>query len=204
MITEWVNKEHLKRSAVKKINKNFKKIKPYPHFALKNFFNKDKVLKLKNAILKEKFERQDKDLFSFSNTKELKYAENKLIKGFFKLLMSNEFIDLMKKLTGETKLNHIDMHAHIFKQGDYLLFHDDLVEDRKIAYIVYLSQGFKAKYGGRLQLFDIKNPLKPAKEIVPAFNSFVCFKVSKKSLHAVEEIKSNKQRITIGGWFYGN
>ena len=203
MINEWVNKTYLNKDTIKNINKKFKKVKPYQYFALRDFFNKDKALKLKKAILKEKFERQDKDLFSFSNTKELKYAENKIIKEFFKLLISNEFIDLMKKLTGETRLNHIDMHAHIFKQGDYLLFHDDLVVGRKIAYIVYLSHGFIPKDGGRLQLFNIKNPLKPAKEIVPAFNKFVCFKVSKKSLHAVEEIKSNKQRITIGGWFYG-
>ena len=104
----------------------------------------------------------------------------------------------------EKRLKNIDMHAHLYGQGDYLLFHDDVVEKRKIAYILYLSKGFSVKDGGRLELYNVENPLKPQKSIIPDFNSFLCFKVSRKSLHAVEEIKTRKQRVTIGGWFYGN
>ncbi len=203
MIDEWVNEKYLNSKEIKKIYKNFPKANPYPYFVLSNFFNKNKLLKLRNEILKEKFERQNKDLFSFYNTKELAYSKNKFIKEFYMFLSSNEFLNLIKQFTKEIKLKNIDMHAHLFKLGDYLLFHDDVVEERKIAYIIYLSKGFKAKDGGRLQLFDIKNPTKPIKQIVPNFNSFVCFKVSKKSLHAVEEVLSNKERLTFGGWFYG-
>ena len=95
------------------------------------------------------------------------------------------------------------MQSHIMVQGDYLLFHDDVVEGRSIAYIVYLTD-LSPKDGGALRLYDIKKPLNPAKHIYPKFNTFACFKVSSKSLHDVEEIKSKKQRLTIGGWFYGN
>mgnify|MGYP001611243403 CR=1 FL=1 len=204
MIANWINKKYLNKKTIKKISHSFLNASPYPHFVLNNFFNKNRLMQLKNEILNEKFEKIDKDLFSFYNTKELKYSKNKIIRDFFNFLSSNEFIALMEKLTNENKLNGIDMHAHIFKQGDYLLFHDDVVEGRVIAYIIYLSQGFNAKDGGRLQLYGIKNPLNPIKQIAPEFNSFVCFKVSNKSLHAVEEVMTKKQRLTIGGWFHGN
>ena len=203
MLNEWINPKYLNQKTITKIRNNFIKSKPYPNFALSRFFNKNKLLKLKKEVLKEKFKRQDRDLFSFSNTKELEYSENKVITDFFNFLSSAEFLNFMKELTNEKNLTHIDMHAHNFRQGDYLLFHDDVVEGRKIAYIVYLSS-LDVKDGGKLQLYDTKNSIKPIKSIIPRFNSFACFKVSGKSLHDVEEVKTNKQRLTIGGWFYGD
>ena len=95
------------------------------------------------------------------------------------------------------------MQSHKMVQGDYLLFHDDVVEGRKIAYITYLSDLSEAD-GGALRLYNIKKPLRPIKKIYPRVNSFACFNVSEKSLHDVEEVKSKKQRLTIGGWFMGN
>lgn len=201
---EWINKKYLHKNEIAKIRAEFLAAKPYPHFILENFFKEDKLLNLRNEVLKEKFEHQDKDLFSFSNTKELVASKSRLIKNFYSFFSSEEFMEFISKLTNEKNINKIDMHAHLYRQGDYLLFHDDVVQGRKIAYISYLSKGFEIKDGGRLELYDLKNPLNPAKQIVPNFNSFVCFKVSSKSLHDVEEMKSNKKRLTIGGWFYGN
>lgn len=202
MPPDWINPKYLDEKEIKKIRKNFKKARPYPNFALHDFFNENKLLKLKNAILRERFEKQDKDLFSFSHTKELRHSKNRIVQEFCNLLSSNEFLNLMEKLTGET-LEIADMHAHLYAQGDHLLLHDDVVEGRKIAYIAYLSD-LKPIDGGSLRLYDIKKPLQPIKKITPRFNSFACFKVSANSIHDVEEIKTNKKRLTIGGWFNGD
>ena len=109
----------------------------------------------------------------------------------------------MEKLTNQKLSQKIDMQSHRMAQGDYLLFHDDVVEGRSTAYIAYLND-LRQEDGGALRLYGIKKPLNSVKQIHPKFNSFACFKVSGKSLHDVEEIKSKKQRLTIGGWFYGN
>lgn len=202
-IKEWINPKYLNEREIIKIRNNFLNSKPYPNFNLGNFFNKNKLRKLRNEILKEKFEVVDKDLFTLSHTQDLISSANPIIKEFHKLLSSNEFSSMTEKLTGEKLSNKIDMQSHSMTQGHYLLFHDDVVEGRNIAYIVYLSD-LSPRDGGRLQLYDIKQPNKPVKQIVPKFNSFACFKVSNKSLHDVEEIKSNKQRLTVGGWFYGH
>ena len=203
MINNWINKKYLNYKAINKIRNSFLKSKPYPNFVLHDFFNENKLINLKKEILKESFEKIDKDLFSLSHTKDLVSSDSSLIKEFYSLLSSKEFTSLMEKLTGKRLSQKVDMQSHSLVQGDYLLFHDDVVEGRSIAYIVYLSD-LKEEDGGRLQLYDIKHPTSPIKRINPAFNAFACFKVSAKSLHDVEEIKTKKQRLTIGGWFYGN
>ncbi len=203
MLETWIQDKYLDASFQKNLKKSFQKAKPYRHLVLKDFFKEKGLLKFKAAVLKEKFERKDIDLFSFHQTNELFSSKNETIQLFYGLFSSKDFSKLISKLTGE-KLGKIDMHAHLYKQGDYLLFHDDVVEGRKIAYALNLSSGFSEKDGGKLQMYDVKNPEKPAKEIIPAFNSLVIFQVSEKSLHAVEEIKSDKIRLSVGGWFYGH
>jgi prolyl 3-hydroxylase /prolyl 3,4-dihydroxylase len=170
---------------------------------LSNFFKKEKLLAVKKGILKEKFSKIDKDLFSFSHTKDLASSTEKTVNEFYNLLSSSEFIELMENLSGIKLIKKIDMQSHSFSKGDYLLFHDDDLLGRKIAYIIYLSDFSRAE-GGKLSLYDIKKPLNPIKQVIPKFSTFACFKVSNDSLHDVEEVLANKKRITIGGWFYGN
>ena len=203
MIKEWVNPKYLSEKEISKLAKAFKSAKPYPNFNFENFFKKKKLENLRKEILKQEFTKHDKDLFSLSNTKEFTFTNNKTIKESYNLLSGKEFINFMQRLTGEKPLKGIDMHAHSMKQGDYLLSHDDVVEGRKIAYIAYLAKGFAAKDGGRLQLFDVKNPRTPIVSVIPKFGSFAGFKVSEKSVHLVEEVMSDKKRLKIGGWFYG-
>ncbi|MBI2657649.1 2OG-Fe(II) oxygenase [Candidatus Woesearchaeota archaeon] len=202
MLKGWLNKKYLGERQAGRIRSRFIEAKPYPSFVLQDFFRKGKFLELKKAVSREKFERIGKDLFSLSHTKDLALSKSRVISEFHKLISSNEFVILMETLTGENLSGKIDLQAHAYDQGDYLLFHDDLVEGRSIAYIFYLST-LAAKDGGRLQLYDIKSPKKPVKSISPALNSFACFKVSRKSLHAVEEVMGKRRRLTLGGWFYG-
>ena len=135
MLKEWINPEYLNKKEINNVRINFLKSKPYPNFNLPNFFNKNKLTKLRNEILKEKYELVDKDLFTLSHTKDLVSSDSQVIKEFYKLLSSNEFISLMEKLTGEKLSEKIDMQSHSMIQGNYLLFHDDVIEGRKIAYI---------------------------------------------------------------------
>ena len=202
MLKSWINANYLDKRNIDKIRLSFRKSKPFPNFALGKFFNETKLSGLKRELSKEKYEKIDKDLFSLSHTKDLISSDNPTIREFYALLSSNEFISLMKKLTGERLSQKIDMQSHSMVKGDYLLLHDDVVEGRGIAYIAYLSDLDEVD-GGSLRLYDIRNPSRPIKAIHPKFNSFACFKVSEKSLHDVEEVKSKEQRLTIGGWFYG-
>ena len=202
-IKDWVSNKYLDDYEIKKISRQFKQSYPYPYFVLPDFFNTKKISGLRNSLVKEKFERLDKDLFSFWCTMDLSSSKYKAINDFYGFLSSAEFTGLMRNLTGEKLSGRIGMQSNKYKQGDYLLLHDDVVENRKIAYMVYLSS-LNTRDGGRLRLYDIKNSMIPAKSVKPQFNLFACFKVSSRSLHDVEEVKSNKERLTVGGWFYGD
>src|SRR3989338_826530 len=154
MLNKWLNAKYAQPSMLQRYRQLFLRAKPFPHIVLPHFFNQKKILKVRRAALQEKFERKEIDLFSFDQTGELAGSKDKAIRAFFEFFSSEEFLQLISGITGEKLRGKADMHAHLFKQGDYLLFHDDVVEGRKIAYIVNLSLGFKNSDGGKLQLFD--------------------------------------------------
>jgi len=95
-----------------------------------------------------------------------------------------------------------------FGQTDHLLCHDDELEGRRIAYIVYLvPEDWEEADGGTLDLFAVDDKLQPTrvvKRLVPAWNSFSFFEVSPVSYHQVAEvISADKTRVSISGWFHG-
>ena len=120
--------------------------------------------------------------------------------------MSKNFMHLIEELT-QQKTNHaqLDMAATVYQDTDYLLPHDDQLDSRAIAYMVYLST-LNKNDGGALALFSNKeNKLQEiTKRIIPQFNTFFLFKVSSLSLHTVEEVIGDVQRFAISGWFHAD
>jgi len=195
-VMEWVNSKYLEKKD--ELKKQFSSSKPYPHLVLQDFFQ-DKIKKVLPALLKEKFVEQNSDLFQFKQTNTCKKATQPEVKEFFKFCNSKEFLDFISDITS-TKVTSIDFSGFIYADTDYLLPHDDRLSDRKIACVINLGKDFTKEDGGALQLF--KNN-KVVKSYSPKFNSLILFKVSPKSLHQVEEVKSKKDRISFGGWFHG-
>lgn len=188
---------------VRKLKEGFIESKPFPNSSIKNFLKDHKPLF--EAIKKEQFYRKDSDLFSFSQTNSLLYSKNQIIQSAVKLFSSKTFSSLISAVSG-IKLNPgaLDVFGSLYEKTGYLLCHDDRVEDRKIAFILYLSETFTKKDGGALALYS-NNGNHPYKKIIshpPIENSLLIFKVSKVSWHEVEEVLSNKKRYAIGGWLH--
>ncbi len=144
-------------------------------------------------------------MFNIKQTNDLKSSNNKSIKELYNLFTSQEFSNLINSITGLRISRKIDMAGLLLKNTGYLLPHDDQLEERKIAYVVNLSEGFSKNDSEALDLFESKNkvPKKITKKIIPKFNNFVIFKVSKISFHQISEVLVDKDRISIGGWFHG-
>ena len=70
-----------------------------------------------------------------------------------------------------------------------LLCHDDELEGRRIAYILYLvEEDWVSSDGGNLELFDVnesKQPDKIVTSLVPQWNSLAFFAVTPTSFHQV-------------------
>ena len=90
---------------------------------------------------------------------------------------------------------------------DHLLCHDDELEGRRIAFIMYFVKDWTEEDGGTLDLFKLNeqgHPIEVMKKLVPETNSLVFFEVTEKSYHQVSEILTkDKSRLSIGGWFHG-
>jgi hypothetical protein len=59
---------------------------------------------------------------------------------------------------------------------------------------------------GTLDLYNLDADSQPhdiVKSIVPVRNSFVFFEVTPNSYHQVSEVLSDKDRLSISGWFHG-
>lgn len=69
---------------------------------------------------------------------------------------------------------------------DYLLCHDDRVDDRCVAFIYYLNYDWLDEWGGTLDIFSVDNNFN-AKQIVksisPEFNTLIFFPVGNSSYH---------------------
>lgn len=201
-ILRQINTDLLEEKTLADLNQQFLKTKPFPHIVIKNFLTEKVASKLRAALEKETFIEKESDLFSFKQTSDLYFSKVPEIKKFNTECLNWEFFSLIEKIT-KTKLSGtLDMSATLYESCDFLLPHDDEVEGRKIAYLLYLSKDFEEEDGGSFMLYnsDKNTPTTVAKKVPPEFNSLLLFEVSKNSFHEVLENVSNKKRYTIGGW----
>lgn len=199
----WINSKYLEN--VNELNKQFTSNKPFEYLSLENFFDESKIKELKMALIKEDYYLEEHDLYKFYRTIDFKNTSNSVVNEFRDFLLSKEFILFVEKITGvDIKTNEIDLHSLKLTNTHYLLCHDDQVQGRRIAFILNLAENWVEKDGGELELFESKNsePTNVIKSILPKFNTFNIFKVSHKSFHQIAEVISNKERISISGWYY--
>jgi len=194
---------NIQKQDLRKLNEKFKKSKPFPHVLVEDLLSENDAKKLQTALKKEPFVEKDSDLFHLFQTSDLETAQRQEMKEFYKFVKSGDFAAFMRKITGiPVEASALDVAGSLYKNTNYLLCHDDKVEDRKIAYVYYLNEDFDEEDGGALALLeDVKGkPGKVVKRYSPQWNSLMVFAVSSKSWHAVEEVIGKKDRYAIGGW----
>ncbi|RLW01164.1 hypothetical protein DV515_00008205 [Chloebia gouldiae] len=92
----------------------------------------------------------------------------------------------------------IDISCAKYEYTDVLLCHDDELEGRRIAFILYLVPPWEKSDGGTLDLYSTDEHFQPqqiTKSLVPSWNTLVFFEVS--------EVVSQKCRLSVSGWFHG-
>jgi len=111
----------------------------------------------------------------------------------------------------------VDCAANCHTQGCHLLCHDDVIGNRKISYIIYLTDPHWCKEdGGALELYESEEESKtngdtipkvpkpvPLKSILPLFNRLAYFAVEPGvSFHSVQEVFCDRPRLSIQGWYH--
>ncbi|XP_037807460.1 prolyl 3-hydroxylase sudestada1 isoform X1 [Lucilia sericata] len=169
-------------------------------------------LLVKEMVEKVHWSRKQMDLYEFYQSTDLSnMIECKFLANFLQMLRRS-VRPWLEKVTN-LKLDYVSASCSMYTCGDYLLVHDDLLKDRQIAFIYYLSpwennEMWSDEQGGCLEIFssDEKSlPQFPVKrKISPKNNQFAFFKVGSKSFHQVGEVTTfDYPRLTINGWFHG-
>ncbi len=218
MLETYLNKDFYTEINIKKLNKEFNEASFFPHISIDNMFKKEILLDLKNELKKEDYYFEECDLYTFFKTNDLKNSNSLLIKNFRNFLMSEEFLIIIEKISNLTLIkNKLDFHSLKFLDTHYLLCHNDMVLNRKIAFVINLSD-LKIFDGASLNFFSSKKDNENIenlnildnkycvgdvfKSIVPKFGRFNMFLVSQKSFHSVSELISDKERISFSGWWF--
>ncbi|MFT4326613.1 MAG: 2OG-Fe(II) oxygenase family protein [Candidatus Woesearchaeota archaeon] len=206
MTLEYIKKEYLHEDFIAATQKQFSEQKPYPYIAIPDFFDEKELEAITEAFLEETFYEKSSDLFQFKQTQDFKSVTQEKLVAFRDFLYSKAFIDYMKKLSGlDLSYSKADIFCSLYEDTDYLLCHDDQIDTRKIAYLIYLTD-LEEKDGGALEIYESKEgkPTHCVEKIYPKRNTIVFFEVSERSFHAVEEVMGDAQRIAITGWWHGN
>ncbi|XP_026736755.1 prolyl 3-hydroxylase sudestada1 [Trichoplusia ni] len=174
--------------------------------------------------------RKKMDLYEFHQTADLaSLTWQRSIRGIYELLKT-EVMSWVSAVTG-LRLRSVSASCSLYGPGDHLLVHDDLLADRRVAFILYLAPwrppapqhaplengagdrqaaewgGWSRSMGGALQLLARDAAGRPT-EVVhstsPRNNMLAFFKVGHESYHQVEEVLSLElPRLSINGWFHG-
>ncbi|CCK72755.1 oxidative DNA demethylase KNAG_0L01350 [Huiozyma naganishii CBS 8797] len=197
--------------------------KPFQWGCVQDLLEPTFLAKVKTEILQNiHFTLKETDIYKLNQTGDLanlsKLGSDELqsklphVWQLRQLIYSDEFRNFISTVTQCGPLSGVktDLSCHIYDKHCHLLNHDDVVGSRRVSFILYLNDPhhqWKDHYGGNLRLFDTVTkdiPLSdPVAKLLPKFNQYAFFKVQPGySFHDVEEVRINKKRLSIQGWFH--
>lgn len=179
-------------------------VSPFPHVVVENFLDEDTLDLVIDALAGLEYTFSESDLFSYWASVKLTDIDHPALNILREDLGDKGWRDKVAKAFQVSKLSKIDMAAYVYGLGDFLLPHDDQVENRIIAYSLHLTPDLEDNDGGSLDLFESNKEGKSqlVKSIIPKFNSLNMFEVSATSWHQVSEILTDIQRLTLTGWYH--
>lgn len=182
----------------------------FPIAVWPSFLHHSDCVNLREELAKMKFVLRSSDLYEFHQTVDLKHVnpkQNPFISNLCNELYSKEFLRVMERITGRKLGSHVDISGQRYQQGDFLLCHDDRLEKRRIALILYLVDQNEIMKGGRL--FALRSDeegcpvMDSPQTVTPEWNTLAFFEVSRISFHQVEQVFSEKvPRYSITCWFH--
>ncbi|CDW55221.1 hypothetical protein TTRE_0000349301 [Trichuris trichiura] len=125
------------------------------------------------------FINKDVDNVNFLDHKDFESYSTPFIETIKKFFYG-QVRDWISELTGIRLDEKVALSSSMYGPGDYLLCHDDQLEGRVIAFVLYLTEGWTALDGGRLDIFTCDGK---AQQTLPT-RSF--------------------RKLSIHGWYFGD
>lgn len=123
-----------------------------------------------------------------------------LIEAVYAALNAESFRARLSALTGKP-IDFCDIQATRYRAGHFLTTHDDGIEgkNRQLAFVLNLSQRWRASWGGQLEFLDGSGAVDEA--FLPVYNSLSLFAVPQD--HRVTRVSpaAKSSRLALTGWF---
>ncbi|KAM9607568.1 prolyl 3-hydroxylase OGFOD1 [Trichechus inunguis] len=182
-------------------------VNPFLHCVIPDFIQSQDFLEgLQKELLNLDFHEKYNDLYKFQQSDDLQKRREPHITALRKVLFE-DFRAWLSDISNIDLDSTIDMSCAKYEFTDALLCHDDELEGRRIAFILYLVPPWDRSLGGTLDLYSVDEHFQPkqiVKSLIPSWNTLVFFEVSPVSFHQVSEVLSEeKLRLSISGWFHG-
>ena len=187
-------------SGTARYRQRFRCAKPFKHVVIRNAFDKKWLNTFRHELVGHPLRRATTKLYS-TRSFEILSSKNPVIRVWYHFFMR----DMIPWVERETSRRLSRLWAHMsfyeYRRSSYLKVHNDNVGHRAVAFVVNLSE-IPADQGGGLWLLQANRKRKPTvvKTIPQHFNSLILFEVSRRSLHQIEPIKSDRKRLTVSGW----
>lgn len=115
-------------------------------------------------------------------------------------LNAEPFLRFARALTGVPELRRANAQATCYMPGDFLKWHTDAdsTEGRRFAYVINLTRGWQADWGGQLQFLDDAGGV--VESFLPRWNALSIFQVP--APHCVSFVApyAREPRLSITGW----
>ncbi|XP_065809063.1 prolyl 3-hydroxylase OGFOD1 [Labrus bergylta] len=180
---------------------------PFPHCIIRNFLSSETFVEdLQKELLGLNFHEKSNDLYKFKQSDDLKKRTEPHIAGL-RAALFGPFRSWLGEVLGVELESTVDISCAKYEHTDILLCHDDELEGRRVAFILYLVPPWQSSDGGTLDLYTTDSNFQPKsilKSLVPSLNTLVLFEVSPVSFHQVSEVLTqDKCRLSLSGWFHG-
>ncbi|EFJ40470.1 hypothetical protein VOLCADRAFT_108132 [Volvox carteri f. nagariensis] len=213
-------------AAAPSLAEQYQSAAPYNHCVMRDIFNADLLRQVRDEIINNiNATYKETDLFKVFQTGDLGNLDSldpeaaAKLPGLMKLkkaLYSDEFRAFVTTVTGCGELSpRTDCSCNVYAYGGHLLCHDDVIANRRVSYIIYLTDPddpWVPEDGGALELYPLvegqEHTPAPAPTLshLPFFNTMAMFTVTPgRSFHAVQEVFSGeKPRLSISGWYHAD
>lgn len=124
---------------------------------------------------------------------------------FYEWLDSEEYLDMVRTVTGYDDVSFVDAQATRFDAGHFLSCHDDSAEgkNRRAAYIFNLTREWSPDWGGYLQLLDDDGHIR--RGLQPSFNVLNLIAVPQPHNVSLVSPFAAASRLSVTGWLrYGD
>lgn len=183
----------------------------YPVVRMPNFLEGDFLCEICRELENFEYRYRCNDLYRFSQTGDLKSRPSQVLDRLKESLLSDRFIGTVEGITRKPlSRKAIDLSSQKYGKNEYLLTHDDRLDSRRVAFVLYLvDDRWNEEDGGSLDFFPtdwrgLATDARGHQSFHPQRNTLVFFEVGMASHHQVGVVLSDLKgkRVSIAGWFH--